>query len=82
MWLIHNDVTKDFAMQNEEEGLVVIAEEQKGKGRKGRAWASQGDGNMDVCFIRPALHQNMGLNFSFRSCSSEPYEKKPIWMCK
>ena len=48
-----NDVTKDFAMQNEEEGLVVIAEEQKkGKGRKGRAWASPRGGNMDVCFTK------------------------------
>ena len=61
-----NDVTKDFAMQNEEEGLVVIAEEQKkGKGRKGRSWASpKGTGIWMSVLLRPPLHPEHGPKFT------------------
>ncbi len=52
-----NDKAKEYALQGIKEGLVVTAEEQvKGKGRKGRTWASpKGTGIWMSILLRPDI---------------------------
>ena len=62
-----NDVTKDFAMQNEEEGLVVIAEEQKVRDARQGVGIPKGMGIWMSVLLRPALHPEHGPKFTLLS---------------
>lgn len=61
-----NDIAKDLAIRNEEEGLVILAEQQvKGRGRKGRAWASpKGAGIWMSLLLRPNILPIHGPKFT------------------